>query len=79
MILNVAPSLVKRRHFNPENIQAIQEVFPEFPFPDHLIEIPVRGCDHTHVGFARCADAQWPEFLFLSLLSKTGQTCSAAC
>src|ERR687892_202905 len=62
---DVALSGTKRRNVDGNDIQAIEEVFPELPFLHHLLERSMRGRDEADVGGERLRSAQPLERPFL--------------
>jgi hypothetical protein len=46
----VARPLAERRQADRDDIQAVVEVFAEFPGSDRCFQVPVRGGDQTYIG-----------------------------
>ncbi len=63
--IDILVPLAQRRHFDGNCIKAIVQVFPEFPFPDHLFQVHI-GCgdnpDVRMLGFTGAYPYKFPAF-----------------
>jgi hypothetical protein len=62
---DVLGPLAERRHANFHHVNPVVQVLAEFPFGDHLRQIPVRREQHAHVDvfFLIAADGAHAFFL----------------
>ena len=56
---NVFASFAQQRELDGDNVQAMEQIFAEFPFANHRFEVAVRGGHdaHVHGDGAVAADA----------------------
>lgn len=62
---NIGPAFPQRGNLNTENIQAVEEVFPELPFPDHALKVPVRCRNDAHIRLPGNARPKGTKLLLL--------------
>src|SRR5262245_65650905 len=52
-VRDLLPPLAQGRDVNPDHAEAVVQILPEFPFGHTLLEIGIRGCQHTDVDSLR--------------------------